>query len=282
MSGFLRHIHNLNRWNPSDFKRFYIAGQPVGYVKHHVVEQLSSWSQYFAITDDSLSLLADDSIEARSSVLAEVVNGLAARGIWREAMGEIYPVIGHERDEVYALLDRVAAGLFGIRTFGQHLNGYVHSDDGMLLWLARRDPGRIHFPNKLDNIVAGGLPYQLSFAENLRKECHEEAGMPGELADRAVAVGAIDYCRDNGIGLKPDTLYCYDIEMSADFVPRNTDGEVSEFILLPVQEVMRLVNDTDEFKLNCNLVFIDFFIRHGFIKPDHPHYLQLVNGLHNN
>ena len=34
------------------------------------------------------------------------------------------------------------------------------------------------------------------------------------------------------------------------------------------------------FKLNCNLVIIDFLIRHGYISPEHEDYLFLVNGLH--
>ena len=63
---------------------------------------------------------------------------------------------------------------------------------------------------------------------------------------------------------------------------RNGDGEVAEFILLPVAEVARLVAQTDEFKLNCNLVVIDFLVRHGIINPETPGYLDLVQGLHEN
>ena len=51
------------------------------------------------------------------------------------------------------------------------------------------------------------------------------------------------------------------------------------FELLPVAEVMARVRDTDDFKINCNLVIIDFLIRHGFIGPDEPDYLDLIQGL---
>ena len=57
------------------------------------------------------------------------------------------------------------------------------------------------------------------------------------------------------------------------------DGEICEFHLWPVEEVARLVRDTFDFKFNCNLVIIDFLIRHGYIAPDHPDYLALVRGL---
>ncbi len=35
-----------------------------------------------------------------------------------------------------------------------------------------------------------------------------------------------------------------------------------------------------DFKFNCNLINIDFFIRHGFLGPDDPAYLDIVAGLH--
>jgi len=94
-----------------------------------------------------------------------------------------------------------------------------------------------------------------------------------------VPVGVVSYNRVARRGYRPDVLYCYDLELSADFEPRNTDGEVESFSLLPLEEVARLVRETDEFKLNCNLVIIDFLIRHGFLRPDEPEYLQLNLGL---
>ena len=66
---------------------------------------------------------------------------------------------------------------------------------------------------------------------------------------------------------------------SVELVPRNTDGEVEEFMLLPIRKVAAIVRDTDEFKLNCNLVIIDFLIRHGLLEPHSDEYLDLVLGL---
>ena len=40
-----------------------------------------------------------------------------------------------------------------------------------------------------------------------------------------------------------------------------------------------IVRDTDEFKPNCNLIVIDFLVRHGRIDPDGPDYLAIVEGL---
>jgi len=74
-------------------------------------------------------------------------------------------------------------------------------------------------------------------------------------------------------------MYCYDLELPADFEPRCTDGEVESFRRLPLAEVARLVRETDELKLNCNLVIIDFLIRHGQVPQDDPDYLAILRGL---
>ena len=55
--------------------------------------------------------------------------------------------------------------------------------------------------------------------------------------------------------------------------------QVESFTLMQVAEVARLVSETTEFKTNCNLVIIDFLVRHGFISPDAPGYLDLVRSL---
>jgi len=58
-----------------------------------------------------------------------------------------------------------------------------------------------------------------------------------------------------------------------------SDGEVEEFMLLSVEKVADLVNDTTEFKDNCNLVVIDFLIRHGYLTPECPQYLHILKEL---
>ena len=80
-------------------------------------------------------------------------------------------------------------------------------------------------------------------------------------------------------GVKPDTMFCYDLELPDDFVPLNTDGETASFERLPIDEVAGIVENQFAFKCNCNLVIIDFLIRHGVLPPEHPDYLTLLRGL---
>ena len=62
-------------------------------------------------------------------------------------------------------------------------------------------------------------PHGLSPAANVVKECWEEAGIPAELAGRAVPAGAISYEALVPEGIKRDVLFCYDLKLPEGFVP---------------------------------------------------------------
>jgi 8-oxo-dGTP pyrophosphatase MutT (NUDIX family) len=275
----LDHIHACNRWQPADFRPFVVAGEAVGLVRGAFAQALADLGEDFALVDDVLHWQsAPAGFAARSDAFAAIARDLDHRNLISHLHGERFPVLTAAGDARF-LVDRAVAPYFGIRAFGQHLNGYVRRSDGLHLWIARRSRSRRVAPGKLDHIVAGGLPWGISLADNLRKECWEEASLPADVADRAQPVGIVSYCRDSDRGLKPDTIYCYDLALPEDIQPRCNDDEVESFQLLPAAEVMRIIDTTDDFKLNCNLVIIDFLIRHGLIGPDHPDYLQLARGL---
>ena len=58
-----------------------------------------------------------------------------------------------------------------------------------------------------------------------------------------------------------------------------TRSEIEEFFLWPVERVVRELSETANFKFNVAFVIIDFLIRHGFIGPEDPDYLELVRRL---
>jgi hypothetical protein len=74
-------------------------------------------------------------------------------------------------------------------------------------------------------------------------------------------------------------MTCFDLELPEDFTPQANDGEVHSFELWPVGRVFETVRDTVEFKYNCNLVLIDFFVRHGMLSADDPQFIPIVAGL---
>ena len=75
-------------------------------------------------------------------------------------------------------------------------------------------------------------------------------------------------------------LFVYDLELPADFTPKNSDGEIVDFELMPAEAVVERVRTTDDFKFNVNLVILDFAMRHGLIAVDDPEYLDVATGLH--
>ncbi|MBK1723464.1 DUF4743 domain-containing protein [Thiocystis violacea] len=277
---FLDKIRACNAWHPDAFVPFLLAGERIGSLRRAAADHLRRWPEHFAVEPGRVEWVnAPADFDARSAVLAELIDRLEQEGLLSHLHGELYPVTAGNREQARCLIDRACAPFFGMRAFGQHLNGFVRTAHGIEMWIGRRSADRRLYPRRLDHLVAGGLPHGLSLVENLRKECHEEAGMPRALADRALPVGAVTYCRDSDRGLKPDVMYCYDLELPEDFQPQCTDGEVEAFYRMPVEEVRDLVRDSDEFKLNCNLVIIDFLIRHGLIPQTDPDYLELIQGL---
>ena len=273
-------IRACNDWTADDYVPFLLSGEPLGWVRRDFADALSGRAQDFQLDAAGLSWhTAPAGFAARSERFQRILSELIEDGLISHRHGEPYPVCAGDREQTRFLIDRAAAPYFGVRAFGQHLNGYVRTANGLELWVGRRAADRRNYPGRLDHLVAGGLPWGVTLAENLRKECYEEAGIAANLADRAVPVGAITYCRSSAAGLKPDVIYCYDLELPAGFTPVCTDGEVAEFFRCPVEQVLAAVRDSDDFKLNCNLVIIDFMIRHGVLGPADRDYLALVQGL---
>jgi 8-oxo-dGTP pyrophosphatase MutT (NUDIX family) len=234
----------------------------------------------FKVGADGVTLVPDDGdFPVLSATMAAAVEDAAQAGLMRKPTGEFYPALPEWGSPPLFQIDRAAVPLFGIASFGVHVNGFVRRGDGIHLWIGRRAQDRAVAPGKLDNLIAGGQPIGLSLSENLAKEAEEEAGLGPEMVSRAVPVGAVSYCFDDGQGLKPDTLFLFDLELPEDVAPRNRDGEVERFDLWPLEQVAERVRGSRDFKFNVNLVVIDFMIRHGYLSADHPEYLSLIKGL---
>ena len=278
---FLRHIRSCNNYDAGQFVPVAVDGQPVGRVRPSFARYLLEYPDVFTGAPGTGIALANRvaGFAGRTAAVGQVVEALAGRGLVQAPCGELYPVTAGERDAALFVVDRAVASYFGFRTFGQHLNGYVRRPDGLHMWIGRRARDRRLFPGRLDQLVAGGLPWGISLDDNLAKECYEEAGIGPDLAATAVHVGEVSYFAQTEKGAKPDLLFCYDLELPGDFRPRCTDGEVEAFYLVPVEEVVEIVHDTDDFKPNCSLVVLDFLVRHGVLTAGHRDYEAVVEGL---
>ncbi len=278
---YLDHIQACNNADLSQFRLFTVAGTRVGWLQAEFSARLAAWPDIFVQETDAIELSPElESFNARSGAIDKPLRELAESGVidaWRE---EPYPVMANWGEPPLLQMERAACPHFGIRAWGVHMNGFVRQSDGLHMWVATRAKDKPTYPGMLDNTVAGGQPIGITPFDNLIKECAEEAGIEERLSRTAWPVGVISYCHQTSAGVKPDQMFCYDLEMPADFTPVNQDGEIERFELWPVEDVAARVRSSFDFKFNCNLAIIDFLIRHGYITPENePDYVSLVHGL---
>ena len=179
----------------------------------------------------------------------------------------MYPVYAPKGVLLFTI-ERSAAALFGLVTYGAHLTAFVKDPSypgGMALWTPTRSRTKSTYPGYLDNTVAGGIAAGYSAFETVVKESAEEASLTEELIqERAKSVGAISYfyIRSEGAGgesglMQPEVQYCYDLDLSdkRDVVPKPCDDEVENFQLLDVEQVKEKLSQ-GLFKPNCALVIL--------------------------
>lgn len=217
----------------------------------------------------------------RTSQEFKILNG------WRN---ELYPVYGPKNDLLYNI-ERSASALFGIMTYGVHMTAYVRSPQsshGMKIWIPRRAAGKQTYGGMLDNTVAGGMATGEDPLECLVRESEEEASLPRDLVRKcATSQGTVTYIyirtaqATGEVGLiQPECQYVYDLELPADIIPKPNDSEVQEFYLWDVEEVQEHMARR-EFKPNCALLMLDFFIRHDILTPgNEKDYEEIKSRIH--
>ena len=277
---FRDHIRSCNNYDPERVVPLIAGNDRIGLLRRDNAGALQRFPDVFTVEDDKARLLASGNPFAVSQAVEGVVDALVAENRvpkWRNETFDVAP--GWGAPPVFRL-DRGAVPFFGTRAYGVHLNGYRREGDELYLWVGRRAPDKRVAPDKLDNLVAGGIGNGHGVEETLLKEGEEEASIPRSLTTGAVPVGAVSYRMETSLGIRDDVLFVYDLEMPADFVPKNRDGEIVRFKLMPITTVLERVRTSKDFKFNVNLVILDFALRHGVLRPDDREYLEVATGLH--
>ena len=277
---FRDHISLCNNFDPARVVPLIAEGARIGLLRRDNADALRRFGDVFAVADDKVKLVARGDAATVSRAVDAVVDALVAEGRvpkWRNETFDVAPRWG--APPVFRL-DRGAVPFFGTPAYGVHLNGYVRDSDRLRLWVGRRSPDKQVAPNKLDNLVAGGIGNGHGLDETLVKEGEEEASIPSSVIKHAIPAGAVSYRMETRLGIRDDVLFVYDLETPADFLPKNRDGEIVQFELMPASEVLERIRTTSDFKFNVNLVILDFAVRHGLLRPDDPEYLDVATGLH--
>ena len=277
---FADHIRACNNYDPKRAIPLLAQGRRIGWLRHDNAKTLARFPGVFAVEPARAVLLAEGDVDAVSAAVDEVVEALLAENKLPKWRNETFDVAPRWGEPPIFRLDRGAVPFFGVRAYGVHLNGYRRDGGELRLWVGRRAPDKRVAPNKLDNIVAGGIGNGYGVYATLVKEGEEEAAIPAPLISDAMPVGAVSYRMETELGIRDDVLFVYDLELPADFRPANTDGEIAHFELMPATGVVERVRSTDDFKFNVNLVILDFALRHGLLTPEEPEYLDVATGLY--
>lgn len=261
--------------------------RPFGYIHRDSVRQLE-WPDFWEVDMDKrlITLTSGTDFKTRTRLVQETLRKGHESGlvpVLKRLSEEIFPVYDSNGQHV---LDMDGAGLdlFGVANFSVHLIAWVNTDDGIRYWVPRR-AGRMSYPNMLDNTVGGSLGTGEAPIDCIVRECEEEICLdPAYTREHIRACGTASYqmaVNDRGSpGCQLQTQYLYEMELRADMVPKIGDGEVAELALMTIGEVRNAMRK-GEFKLNCNMTWLAFLIRHGHLTAENePDFLEICARLH--
>ncbi|KAG1654043.1 Nudix hydrolase 24, chloroplastic [Nymphon striatum] len=278
---YLDHIIGCNSFVEDEYLPFRVDDEHLGWMQKTFAPHVLSWEEVFHQDETSVFFNPDlNSPEKRTEACKPIIENLHKDGVIDSWVGEPYAITQTFGETPRFLIERAAVSFFGVRGYGVHINGLVKKTDGDYIWIARRTWDKPFWPGKLDQMVAGGQPAGIGLMENVIKESAEEANIPESFSSQSELVSEIHYRGATKRGMHVDSLFNYDLWLPEDFVPENTDGEVDEFFLMPLEEMARITETTDEFKDNCNLVNIDLLLRLGMITKSHPDYEEIVKRLY--
>jgi len=259
-------LQNTARSAPAGYMPIHLSRglggeQVIGHLNPEFVPYLQDVLQkgpipLITINNDHVSLQIARPQELSAS-LSQLADKMRAGGYvpgWRNEDFAWLDQNGHQ----YFRLERAAFRTFGFRSMATHINGYTKSG---LLWLGRRSQTKSTDPGKLDNMAAGGISADETPWVCAKRELWEEAGVPAQIADQLEPIGRIHMRRPIGAkGFHDEQLYVYDLELPAQFVPTNHDGEVSGFIEISLAEAAARIL-ADEFTSDAAFVTADYILR---------------------
>ncbi len=127
----LERVKACHFWQPENYRPFIINNEVHGHITHDLATRLKDFTSVFDVSSQSVALSTKlTTFENRSSEVESVIKALVKDGIiprWRD---EEYAVTNSWHLPPLLKIDRGASGHFGIRSYGVHVNGLVHTKDG--------------------------------------------------------------------------------------------------------------------------------------------------------
>jgi len=269
---------------------FFIEGyeKPFGYMHNSIVAQMI-WPEYWNVDHEQrfVTLTGAGNFAKRTELVQDTLRHCHESKqvpILKKLANELSPVYYATGEHVLDM-DAYGEDVFGNINFSVHMIAWVVTKDGPMYWVPRRAMTRRSFPGMLDNTVGGGLVSGERPIDGIVRECQEEISLdPAYTRANIKSCGTISYhlcvTDTNEPGCQPQVQYLYEIELGQDIVPRIGDGEVGELHLKTLDQVREAMRQ-GEFKLNCNMTWLAFLIRHGYLNSENePDIVQICSRLH--
>lgn len=259
-------------FNPpsADYTPLLFRDRPLGCVapkwKVHLLNDASEW---VADAGDYLILKDEAPLEDIANGLQNVAMDWYFSGLLSGWRNEFFLVQDPQTGEALFPLERSAFRPLGLLSQAVHINGLTLINDVPHFWIGTRSPFKAVDPNKLDNLVGGGISAGETIQEAMIREGWEEAGMcEADLAHLTQKSRCLSL-RPVSRGLHREYLHVFDCWLAHDAKPQNQDGEVAEFNLMTPDEVASAIINK-RFMNDATLATLDCFQRLGYISPAHP------------
>ena len=263
----------------SEFYCFMIEGyeKPFGYVHSSFI--VAIMPGYFWSLDHRKRFLTlhsfPNDVQSRTNAMQTTLRSAYNNGIVSYWANELFPVYASTGEHI---LDMDGCGVdpFGIVSYAVHMIAYVttkeNKNETRKFWVPRRAKTKMSYPGMLDNTVGGSLRSGERAIDCIVREATEEGGFPEEyMRENVRACGTpsyqIDRTDNSREGCQHQVQYLYKIEVQEGFMPKPCDGEVEEFILIGIEEVVGALR-RGEFKLNCGMTWMSYLVRHGIVNAE--------------
>ncbi len=270
------HVDNLKirdtlraarRFDSAAHVPLWCAGERIGWLRPAAAQRLDAWPMVFERDTNGVRVANSlGSPGARTAAIGLVIEALRKDGIIKGWRDERYAVAGGFDQPPLFDIERAAARYLGTTTYAAHVNGYCGGAADCEMWLARRSASKPIDPGMLDNLVGGGMSAGVAPLETVVREAWEEAGIPADRARLAVAAGTVRLLREVPEGVQCEVIFVHDLELPRDFEPRNQDGEVAEFLRMPIREVAEIMQRDAVMTLDAGLVALSFLARRGYVR----------------
>ena len=282
---FLRHILRHRHVDLTHFVPVYVEHEQIGWTKKDFAKLMGSFDFAWIFSEDRLTLNpALNGFEKISETVHDVFLEISAQGYfpikpdYSSMGGDDWLPVGQERwTNPLFQVHRFYGACIGIRRESVMLHAY--EDDKM--WLAVRGAGVDDSVGCYDMIVSGCMTIGQTTHDALLHEGEEECGLTDDVMHAVKRGAELHTMYHNSAGFIQDEIFhVFDINTKNGFVPQVVKKmEVDHFELLPMDEVIRLVEKTDRVKAQISYILVDFLIRYGYLKSDMPAYEQIMEEL---